>query len=143
VRFVTKPDGPGEKLRQALIAVQIKAIQRAADPISLEYQIDDVPGVKALNRELVQLTLDRKLDGRTLGAINGTLANQIRILIGPGTVTQDVHVSVDGKRSITLDELTDVLGSFPLETQDLVINALKQRRIGLAPGSPAQPIQVR
>lgn len=130
-------------LKQAFVAMQIRAMQRAAEPITLEYQINDVAGVKALNHALVQLTLDRKVDGRTLGAINGTLANQIRMLIGPVTVTQEVKVSMDAKRVVTLEELTDVLGSLPLDTQDLVINALKQRRIGIPPGSQAQPIEVR
>jgi hypothetical protein len=73
----------GEKLRQALIAVQIKAIQCAAEPIVLPFSVDDLPGLKKLNQDLVQLVFDRKLDARTLGALNGLVANQVRILIGP------------------------------------------------------------
>jgi hypothetical protein len=83
---------PKVDLKQAFVAMQIKAMQRAAEPIILEYQIDDVAGVKALNHELVQLAFDRKVDGRTLGAINGILANQIHILIPHPGVTQNVQV---------------------------------------------------
>lgn len=84
--------GTSQRVKDAFVAMQIKAMQRAAEPITVDFTIDQVPGVKALNRELVKLPFDRKLDGRTLGAINGVLANQIRILLPYPGVTQTVTV---------------------------------------------------
>jgi len=83
----------GDKLKQAFVAMQIKAMQRAAELIQVDFSIDALPNIKDLNRKLIELTLQRKLDARTLGAINGVVANQIRILIPPAGTTQTVQVA--------------------------------------------------
>ena len=83
----------GEKLKQAFVAMQIKAMQRAAEPIQVGFSIEALPNIKDLNRKLIELTFQRKLDARTLGAINGVVANQIRILIPPAGTTQTVQVA--------------------------------------------------
>ena len=125
MKFVTKQDPAGEKLRQALIAVQIKAIQRAAEPITLEYNIEDVAGVKKLHHDLIQLNLERKLDARSLGAINGTLTNQLKILIPqPGinvAVCQHVTQELDEK---TLRRIVEKLKNYPEPNREAIVNAI-------------------
>jgi hypothetical protein len=105
--------------------MQIKAMQRAAEPITLEYKIDDVAGVKALNHQLVQLAFDRKVDGRTLGAINGILANQIRILIPHPGIQQNVQVI----QQTTLDSVQNWKNLFeqtPAEERLVVARFIKR-----------------
>jgi hypothetical protein len=118
-------------------------MQRDLTSQDFQFSFGTLESIREYNEKLAHLVLDRKLDGRDHGSLQNGIANAIRALIGPQDVTQTVQVNTGATKVVTLDELTDVLGSFPLETQDLVINALKQRRIGIAPGSQAQPIQVR
>jgi len=82
----SKPQGTtggatAKRLKDAYVAMQIKAMQRAAAPIALEFAIADLDGIKSLNQNLIRFALEKDLDARTLGAINGTIANQIRVLI--------------------------------------------------------------
>ena len=49
------------KLREVSLAMQIKAMQRAAAPITVEYNIDTVADVKCFNRAVLDLLMQRKL----------------------------------------------------------------------------------
>jgi len=70
-----------ESLRQAYVAMQIKAMQRAAEPLTVEYSIDTVEDVKRLNHILMDLVFQRKLGHHDAVAVNGIIRNQLQILI--------------------------------------------------------------
>ena len=72
--------------------MQIKAMQRAAAPITVEYNIDTVADVKCFNRAVLDLLMQRKLGHHDLIAINGVVRNQLQILIPRPGVTQTVNV---------------------------------------------------
>lgn len=80
------------KLREVSLAMQIKAMQRAAAPITVEYNIDTVADVKCFNRAVLDLLMQRKLGHHDLIAINGVVRNQLQILIPRPGVTQTVNV---------------------------------------------------
>jgi len=124
------PGGSGDKklsIKDALIAMQIKAMQRAAEPIKEEFKIATVPDIIEMNRQLAQLTFDRKIDARTLSAVNGIVANQLKILM-PSTVEVNQQVTVQPE-TITEDELARALRNQPVEVQEAIILALRKSRI--------------
>jgi hypothetical protein len=133
----------GERLRQAYTATQIKLMQRDLAPVDFDFSFSTLHAIRAYNEQLAHLLLQRKLDGRDHGSLQNGVGNAIRALLGPQGMTQTVQVNMEAAHAVSLDELTSALGALPLETQDLVINALKQRRIGIPPGGQAQPIEVR
>ena len=108
-----KPKGQdmsGDKLKQAFVAMQIKAMQRAAEIIQVDFGIDTLQSIKDLNHKLIELTFQRKLDARTLGAVNGVVANQIRILIPPAGVAQTVQVAAP-QVTVNFDEIVKEMSS--------------------------------
>jgi len=98
--------------------MQIKAMQRAAAPIALEFAIADLDGIKSLNQNLIRFALEKDLDARTLGAINGTIANQIRVLIPqqPMQVIQAVQTTMIP----TKPDLVKFLENLPLEVKEKI-----------------------
>lgn len=99
-----------DKLKQAYVAMQIKAMQRAAELIQVDFSIDALPSIKDLNRKLIELAFQRKLDARTLGAINGVVANQIRILIPPAGVAQTIQVTAP-QVTVNFDKIVKEMSS--------------------------------
>jgi hypothetical protein len=114
--------------------MQIKAMQRASEPIALTFSIEDVPGIKAFNRDLVKLSFDRKLDGRTIGAINGIIANQLRAFIPQPGTQQNVNVVVSDPDVIIAGFVNSLPG--PLRNA-VIVWGQEQRRLRMA--GPSQP----
>ena len=81
----SKRDGAQElelKFKKKLMNIQLAAAQQATEPINQKFDIKSREGVMTLNHDLIQLTFDRRLDGRTLGALAHLLTEHIKIVIG-------------------------------------------------------------
>ncbi len=124
----SKPKGDKKlSMKDALIAMQIRAMQRAATKVEVDFKIGTVPDILDLNHKLVKLTFDRELDARTVSAINGIVANQLKILM-PSTIEVNQQVTVQNE-TITEMELARALRNQPLEVQEAIILALRKSRI--------------
>jgi len=70
-----------QALRQAYLAVQIKAMQRAAEPLTVKYSMETVDEIKQFNRTLADMVFSRQLGHHDIQALNGIIRNQLQILI--------------------------------------------------------------
>jgi hypothetical protein len=75
-----------------------------------DYEIETLAGITKLNKRLGQLTFDKKLDPRAVGAMNQIVQNQLRILIPqPSVNVSQVNVDPEAIVSIFLNTLPSEL----------------------------------
>jgi hypothetical protein len=110
-----------QALRQVYLAVQIKAMQRAAQPLTLKYSMETVAEVKQFNRTLADLVFSRQLGHHDVQALNGIIRNQLQILIPRPGINVNVAQTMTGP-PIDYKELAKTLSK---EDKFAVIRAVK------------------
>lgn len=97
-----------QALRQAYLAVQIKAMQRAAEPLTVKYSMETVHEIKQFNHTLANMVFSRQLGHHDIQALNGIIRNQLQILIPHPGVTQNVQVA-GPQITVNFDKLVEKL----------------------------------
>ena len=128
----------GGRLHEALLAVNLKQLTA---PIGFDFDLTTIPGVQAFNKQLIIHALDRKLDGRTMGAINMAVATSVRAIIGPTQVNVTQQVAVP-ENMLTLDQIMAVVKRLPLEMQDKFVEELRNARVTRPSGSKVESGEV-
>ena len=119
----TAPAGSSrtQALRQVYLAVQIKAMQRAAEPLALKYSMETVADVKQLNRTLADLVFSRQLGHHDVQALNGIIRNHLQILIPRPGINVNVAQVMEGPK-IDYKRLAEIMSK---EDKLAVIRAVK------------------
>jgi hypothetical protein len=68
------------KEKQAYVRALVKRLKRAAEPIHLKFDVSTLDGVLALQKEVIQLVFDRKLDSADARSLNEAIRNLLGVM---------------------------------------------------------------
>ena len=117
-------------LKTKFLKLQMRLMERALKPLAVSFDLTKPEGLIAFNKRLIELVLEKKLDARDLGPINGAIANVIRILQPPQGVNVTVTQQVAGL------DYSKLVNSLPEDEQIVLAKAIRDLESKAQPSSP-------
>lgn len=105
---------PPSEIKRKLIELQLKRMEQNMEPIGLDFAISTLGEIQRFHSDIIRLLFERRLSSSDLKALNGLLANQIRLLM-PSEIEARIDELLEQAKSQreAIDQLKAVRSAAP------------------------------